>query len=329
AAGGHIDTDVGIPDASAFDPATRLWTRVASMAYPRWYPTTTALPDGRRLALSGSINCDTCRADVPETYDPSTDTWTQIAGARLTLPLYPHTFVLPDGRVIVTGSQDGPLATSVLDLRAQTWTVADPNVVDGRSSVMFQPGKFMKSGTAMEPHEPTVTSAATTFVLDMTQPLPAWQPTASMAFARTQHNLTLLPDGSVLATGGSSNSRVDDLSAAVYDAELWSPATQTWTTLPRMQTPRQYHSTALLLADGRVLVGGGGRNGLTPNSDEPSVEFYSPPYLFRGPRPTISASPQAIPYGTSFWIATPDAAHIASVALMPPGSVTHPLTGEQ
>jgi hypothetical protein len=194
---------------------------------------------------------------------------------------------------------------------------------------MFQPGKFMKSGTAMEPHAATVTSAATTYVLDMTQPSPAWQPTGPMTFARTQHNLTLLPDGSVLVTGGSSNSRVDDLTAAVYDAELWSPATQTWTTLPRMQTPRQYHSTALLLTDGRVLVGGGGRNGLTPSSDEPSVEFYSPPYLFRGPRPTVSAAPRRITYGMSFSIGTPDAARIASVALVRPGSVTHAFNEDQ
>ena len=78
-----------------------------------------------------------------------------------------------------------------------------------------------------------------------------------------------------------------------------------------------------------MLVGGGGRNGLTPDSDEPSVEFYSPPYLFRGPRPTISAAPRAIRYGTSFWIATPDAAHIASVALMRPGSVTHAFNEDQ
>ena len=327
--GGHIGDDVGVPDATAFDPVTRLWAAVATMAYARWYPTTTALPDGRELTLSGSINCETCRADVPEIYDSTTNTWTQLTNASLTMPLYPNTFVLPDGRVIVTGSQDQALATNALDLATQTWTVVDPNVVDGGSSVMFLPGKIMKSGTGRDPIFTPAASAATTYVLDMTQPAPAWQQTAPMAFARTQHNLTVLPDGSVLVTGGGTNSVADDLTAAVYDAELWSPATRTWTILPRMQTPRLYHSTALLLPDGRVLVGGGGHSGRAAGSDEFNVEIYSPPYLFRGPRPTISVAPATIHYGGSFSLTTPDASRIAAVSLVRPGAVTHAFNEDQ
>src|SRR5215472_8679624 len=89
---------------------------------------------------------------------------------------------------------------------------------------------------------------------------PAWQQTASMANARTHLNLTILPDDTVLATGGSSDIGGVNPTNAVYAAELWSPVTQTWTTMASMQTPRLYHSTALLLPDGRVVVAGGGRN---------------------------------------------------------------------
>ena len=80
-----------------------------------------------------------------------------------------------------------------------------------------------------------------------------------MAFPRTYHNLTLLPDGTVLATGGGITTDAIDAGGAVEPAELWSPVTQTWTTLAGLSVPRLYHSIALLLPDGRVLVAGGGR----------------------------------------------------------------------
>ena len=88
-------------------------------------------------------------------------------------------FVLPDGRVIVAGSQDEPVTTSVLDVNTQTWTTVDPDVVDGGSSAMYLPGKIIKSGAALY-NSPTL-SVATTYVLDMAQPSPAWRQTPSMA----------------------------------------------------------------------------------------------------------------------------------------------------
>ncbi len=337
-AGGHIDNYVGITDATIFNPTTRSWAATGRMSFARWYPTLTTLPDGRMLVTSGAINCETCTADTPEVYDPAAGTWTALTNATLTLPLYPHMFVLPDGGVLVTGayeSYEEPVITRVLDLDTQTWTTVDPIPVNGGSAAMYLPGKIVTSGlgTAGGADVTNVPSSVTTYVLDMTQPVPAWRQTPSMAFPRDYHNLTILPDGSVLATGGGETTGATDPTTAVFEAELWAPATETWTTMAAMRVPRLYHSTALLLPDGRVLVAGGGRNagaGAPTNAnDKLSAEIFSPPYLFKGPRPTITAVPTTIQYATDLFVTTPSASAIATVALLRTGSVTHAINQDQ
>ena len=117
---------------------------------------------------------------------------------------------------------------------------------------------------------------------------------------------------------------VFDAGTAVHQAEMWSPATQQFTRLASMVVPRLYHSTALLLPDGRVLVAGGGRfNDVNQPTDQLSAEIYSPPYLFKGARPVISSAPAAIHHATSFSLTTPDASQVTSVALLRVGAVTH------
>jgi len=197
---------------------------------------------------------------MPEIYDPVSNTWTQLApSAIMAFKYYPHPFVLPDGRILVSSEDDKAISSRVLDLNTQTWTTVDSGVFDGHSAAMYQPGKVIKAGTATADNQGHP-AAATTYVLDMNQPSPAWQQTASMAFPRSYLNLTILPDGTVLATGGSTTTDKANFAAAVYEAELWSPVTKSWTTMSRMRTPRLYHSTALLLPDATVLAAGGGRD---------------------------------------------------------------------
>jgi hypothetical protein len=327
--GGHVNWDVGSRHANAFNPVTQTWTLLAQMAVERWYPTVITLADGRVLAVGGHTTCKTCVAQTPEVYDPVANTWTQLPGAKTAIPTqYPHMFVLPDGRVLQVASSEEVIPTRVLDLTTQTWTTVDPNPLDGGSSVMYLPGKVMKSGAAWDDGNGNPTNG--TYVLDMTQPAPAWRQTTGMAFPRLTHNLTLLPDGTVLVTGGSTNSYISDPASVVYDAELWSPLTETWTTMAQLQVPRMYHSTALLLPDGRVLKAGGGRFGGTgPGADQFSAEIYSPPYLFKGVRPTIMSAPATVAYGSTFTIATPDAAQIAAVSLVRLGTVTHTFNSGQ
>lgn len=174
----------------------------------------------------------------------------------------------------------------------------DPVVVDGGSAVMYRPGQVLKSGTAATTDVSNLPTSTTTNSLDMNEAFPAWRQASPMAFPRAYHTLTVLPDGNVLATGGGVTTEGKDVSAAVYEAELWSPVTETWTTMAPMSVPRLYHTTALLLGDGRVAVAGSGDSYGGPN--QTTAQFYSPPYLFRGTRPAIISAPSAIRYGDAF-----------------------------
>jgi hypothetical protein len=322
--GGQVSPDVGSRDANAFDPATQTWSALAPMSVERWSPTVVTLADGRVLAASGHTTCQACIASTPEVYDPVSNTWTPLTGAQSSSPgQTPHLFVLPDGRVVLVGSSQEVVLTQVLDVGLQTWTTIDPTLLDGGSSVMHSLGVLLKAGGSATP-------ATSTYVLDTNRPLPAWRPTAPMTFPRVTHNLTLLPDGTVLVTGGSSSAALSDPASVVYDAELWSPGTETWTTMARMQVPRLLNSTALLLPDGRVLTAGGGRfAGTGPAVDQLSAEIYSPPYLANGTRPTIASAPATIAYGSIFTVTTPDAAQINSIALIRLGSVARSFNSGQ
>jgi len=103
-----------------------------------------------------------------------------------------------------------------------------------------------------------------------------------------------------------------------------------------MQTTRQYHSTALLLPDGRVLSSGGGICGTCDQVGylAKNAEIFSPPYLYApdgtlAPRPAIDSAPEATTYGAEFSVATADPASIRKLALVRLGAVTHSDNMEQ
>jgi hypothetical protein len=331
-AGGHDGAaHVGLPVANIFNPSTESWTVLPVMSFPRWYPTATIRPSGNLIVTSGETVCDECDEPVQEIYSPATNSWSQLSGAPFAFPYYPHVYQLADGRVLVPATSEAPIVSEVLDLRALAWTaVGGTAALDGGSSAMYLPSKFLKMGKSVDPDDPVVPSVATAYVLDMTHASPAWRQVASMTFPRTYHDATLLPNGNVLVTGGGTTTNAIDTTHAVLPAEVWSAATQTWARLASMSAPRLYHSGALLLPDGRVLVSGGGRfNDDTEPTDQFSAEFFSPPYLFKGARPTISSAPSQLTYGQNFTVHTPDAARIAKVSLIRFGSVTHDINMSQ
>ena len=221
--GGHINGHIGLNTAYIFNPQSQTWTKSGSMTYGRWYPTMTALPDGRVITISGEINCDGCYAVTHEIYNPTSGSWSKLTGADFSFSYYPHPFVLPDGRLLVSSTAETPTISRVLDFNTKTWTAIGSTALDGGTAVMYRAGKILKVGTSVNPDLAVRQSAATAYVLDMNQPSPAWRQVASMAYPRTYATSTLLPDGNVLVTGGGPTTDAIGISQGILNAEILEP----------------------------------------------------------------------------------------------------------
>jgi len=304
---GHA-THVGIQVTAIFDAYTNNWIRGQEMSFGRWYATLLALDDGRVLASSGDDGTKE-RVLVSEIYDPVADTWTLVDGSTRDTLLYPFMYQLPDGRIFEAGAKK---STAFLDINGGGWTDGPTNSFGSsgysESSCMYRPGKILRAGGG----KPAWPDAA---VIDMNVASPAWRDIAPMAFGRRRHDLTIMADGKVFAVGGTANK--DDPTVAVLPAEIWDPDTELWTTVAALAEERMYHSSTVLLPDGRIVAAGG------EGDVRKHAQIYEPPYLFQGPRPTITSAPESAGYGSVFTIATPDAADIVSVALLRAAGATH------
>ncbi|HEX5734721.1 MAG TPA: galactose oxidase-like domain-containing protein [Blastocatellia bacterium] len=274
---------------------------------------------------------------LPQVWQPSTGTWRSLTTANeIGQDLYPWMLLAPTGQVF----NSGPTQTTRYLRTSGTgaWTfVANSNFGfrDYGSSVMYDDGRVLIAGGGTPTKSAEVINLNKSSVISPTitpnPPTPTWDLLQDeMENARRQMNLTILADGKVLATGGTSSGGFSTVFGSVFSAELWDPDTETWSTMASMQTRRLYHSTAVLLPDGRVLSAGGGH----PPSDggdinHTDVELYSPPYLFRGPRPTITSAPTVANHGEQFFVGTPDAAGISRVTLVRLSSVTHAFNQDQ
>jgi hypothetical protein len=324
-AGGNKDAQLnGIVQTHLFNPANNDWSLGSDMAAGRWYPSVTPLSGGEMLVTEGG-------PDMPEVR--RTDgSLRALTTASLNLPLYPWLDVAPDGRVFHSGPDQ---TLRKLDPSGsgswQTLGQRDAINRDYGSHAVYDIGKTLVAGGGP--------SSSDARVIDFNGATPQVSATAPMAFGRRQHNLTLLADGSVLATGGNSTGAgLVDMNGGVYNAERWNPATGQWTTLAAQAVTRQYHSTALLLPDGRVLSSGGGICGTCDQVGylAKNAEIFTPPYLFKkdgsgelAPRPEITDAPGTVSHGTTFQITTPNAASIAKVGLIRLGSQTHSVEMEQ
>ncbi len=315
-AGGHISDNHGLPDGHLFNPGTLTWSKTADMLRGRWYPSTTELANGSIVTLAGKDE-NAIQATVPEIW--SGGSWRALTGASLVLPYYPRQFLAPNGKLFVAGDLK---TTRYLNTSGSgSWTTVGDRrfgMRDYGAAVMYLPGKILYVGGGR--------TTATAETIDLTQAAPAWQWTRSMAYPRRHLNATMLPTGEVLVTSGTRGTSFDEPGLAVHVAEIWNPTTGAWRQVASNSVNRSYHSTSLLMPDGRVLHAGSGNatmtNGL-PAPDQKNAEYYSPPYLFQGARPSISSVPNPISYGTSFTVATPNASSITKVSLINLGSVTH------
>jgi hypothetical protein len=321
--GGHNGGEVGINSTQLFDPTTNAWSAGPNLTSARWYPTATMLGDGRVVAISGQTS-PSVYADTPEIYSPTTNAWSKLSSVNTSFVHddgYPMTFLLPNGQLAVFDPEGGHVR--MLDPSAQTLTVEPSSPVLFGSYAMYRPGKFIVSGGGTAWSSPTGGSTA---IIDMNAATPTWTTTAPMSYGRYQHNLVVLADGQVMAIGGSQDVDQADVNGSL-PSEIWNPDTRTWTAVAALSNPRMYHSTALLLPDGRVLAAGGGR--WSTAHDYTTAEIYSPPYLFKGARPTITSAPASAAYASTMTVQTPDAASIQSVALVDLATNTHTYDGSQ
>ena len=312
---------IGGRTSAVYDPWTNTWGTPVPTLAGHYYPTLTTLEDGRVFTASGIGG----GSWFPEIYDPTTNAWSRIGCAPdclrtpVRLHFYPRTSVGPDGSIFMAPASRTMFAYS-LNEEFETFTQhaighEDDGKMTGAPAVYFATGKLLRAGVDTY-HAGKSSATGATAVIDFNDITnPIYRDVAPMAYARNRNNLTLLADGTVLSTGGDRRSVCLGGDRNVYNAEIWDPATETWTTVGAMQVPRVYHSTAVLLRDGSVLSGGG--------EVVTTSQIFRPPYLFRGPRPTIAAAPAVVTYGASFAIDTPDAATITQVNLLHLGSVTH------
>ena len=330
--GGTVQYDpfLGAITTSAYDPVAGTFTDQQSMAHGRWYPTIISLGDGRLMTFSGLDENNATNTTV-EIYKPGTG-WSQPYTAPWTPPLYPRLHLLPNGTVFY--SESGT-SSNIFDPSTQTWTlnVAQTNYGTTRTygtSVLlpltpannYQPKVMIMGGGNP--------ATATTEIIDLSAASPQWVYGPSMSQPRVEMNATILPNGKVVAVGGSAND--EDGSTASFNADIYDPSSNTFTTGAPNAFPRLYHSNSLLLPDATLLVAG---SNPARGTYEQNTEIYSPPYLFNADgsaatRPTIAGiTPSTVAYGGSFNVQTPDAANVSSVVLMRPAAVTHSFDMEQ
>ena len=294
-------------------------------------------------AWDGSISPPFNR--VPEIFEkkpdfPPSNDWERYPLAPRWQEWYPQGFVKPDGDVFFAGPGDVPL---VFRLATHDWQVLSsaPSGFRGGSAVMYRPGKVMKCGT--RDTEVGASAVGTTKWIDVTPPSPTWTASANLMTPRVNHNLVLLPNGQVLATGGTSVARNDVAIGPVYRPEIWDPEWPVgqghWygkDTLAADNVIRDYHSTAILLPDARILGAGGnvdGENGDPYPDEKYKANVYCPPYLFNGNalagRPVINGAPQRIRYGKRFYIWMESGSYGRRPCLIRAASVTHGFDADQ
>lgn len=323
-------------NSNIFHPGDASWTRLENMASARWYSTVAALPSGEMLTFGGNYQVE------PFAEVLGLDRrWRSLPiAAQMPYPYsgdYQWLQVRADGQVASFGPHNtlGLLDTAGAGLWRTLPGARDEVPYRGYGSFApFAPGQVLVTGgVGYYTTGPVSERSAVVLDLDTMRP----RPTADMLYPRSQHNLTVLPDGTVLATGGhGSGAALIDLDAPVLASELWDPQTEQWRELAPLARTRQYHSVGLLLPDARVLVAGGGYCGPCDTFDyhEQSAEVFSPPYLFNddgseAPRPQLADVPERVNYGASFGLELRSDKALERLVLLKPGSTTHSHNQEQ
>lgn len=268
---------------------------------------------------------------VPEIYAPGTNNWSAFSSSYYLQTWYPQMFQMPNGKVFACGPA---LDSYTLDPATGTWAefpASSPpdHEILGGGAVMYRPGLVMKCGSRDIEAQWSTAINRTTWI-DLTSASPAWADADTMELGRVNHNVTILPNGDVIATGGLGVIRDDKNIDPRRRPEIWSATSHAWSggagadSLAYSQVPRGYHSTAILLPDGRILCGGGNE---LPGAHDVG-DIYCPPYLFDSggnlrTRPTLLSATGRWRYNAPVTFAVASGTVAASACLIHAGATTH------
>jgi galactose oxidase len=329
---------------STYDPVSATWSTAAPLVVPRGYQSSVALSDGRIFTLGGSWSGGTGLKNG-EVWTPGAAGGT--SSARNGIPVAPFEtndnrgefrsdnhmwlFAWSNGTVF----QAGPARAMhwINTAGSGSWSNAgvrgdDADAMNG-NAVMYDAGKILTLGGA--PSYDNSAATANAYTIDITGATPVVTKLTGMANPRALGNSVVLPDGRVLVVGGQAIAAPFSDATSVMTPELWDPTTKLFTPMADMAIPRNYHSFALLLPDGRVLAGGGQ---LCPTgcTEHPDYEIFTPPYLLDSTgnprsRPALVSAPTSGTAGGTLAVTTDRA--VTAFSLVRMGSATHSVDTDQ
>jgi PKD repeat protein len=317
------------PWTSLFDYRTNQWVQRESMNRGRWYPTSVALPNGKVFIAIGEGGGNTA-----EVWD-GVSRWSLLSGLNFNAPILNYTSygernwtplmqLAPDGRIFHLGPT--PRMHMIDTTGVGSLTQAGPEITGwypkDSATVMYDVGKILSAGGWIAGNN--TVSSPRAMVIDINGAAPQVTDIGNMRFARRFHNGVTLPNGEVVLVGGNtSGEKFSDL-GTVFPVELWNPTTREFRLGASMSVPRNYHSVALLMVDGRVWSGGGGLCGCS--ADHPDHQIWSPPYLFNADgspaaRPQLYSVPGVVEAGST--IPVRGSAGLEKFSLVKMSSETH------
>ncbi|KUN01390.1 galactose oxidase [Streptomyces yokosukanensis] len=327
----------GIRDAYEFDPVAERYIKVDPMNEARWYPTLTTLSDGRVLGVSGLDDIGQLVPGKNEIFDPKTRKWTYTKKIRQ-FPTYPALFLMQNGKIFYSGSNAGygpddvGRDPGIWDVDTNRFTklpgLSDPKMMETSGTVLLPPAqneKFMVVGGGGVGESKL--SSRKTRLIDLKARSPEFVDGPELAKGTRYPQTSILPDDTVLVSGGSQDYRGRG-DSNILQARLYHPDSNSFTQVADPLVGRNYHSGSILLPDGRVMFFGsdslyGDKANTEPGKFEQRIEIYTPPYLYRDSRPSLSGGPQTIARGASGTFTSDHASSVKKVRLIRPSASTH------
>ena len=313
-------TNTGNNNSNVLNLGTNALARGNNMNRARWYSSSTTLLNGETYIQGGSGG-----TDFPEIRATNgTFRLLTSAGTGTFDFMYPRNFIAPDGRLFGFDSAGKMYYVNTTGNGAltQVGQFASTTAGSDSSAAMFAPGRILQYGG----------NSNQAIVIDITGATPVTSATAPMLRQRRLSTATILADGKVVATGGSSV--WNEMTNVSYEAEIWDPRTGQWAVGAGAVKPRLYHGNALLLPDASVLVFGGGAPSPANVPGNLNREIYYPPYLFgsggtAAVRPGITTAPTVVDVGRTVQVSVSSGRPVSRVTFVKTGSATHGWNMEQ